>query len=380
MKVGILTYHDTVNYGAALQAYATQAALTNMGVYSEFIDYINEHRRGNYSVQKRFFNQLRQGQFLSSIKTLVGMPMILGRTKRFAIFYRTYLKMGPISFRTRRSLWEAPLDYDVYLVGSDQVWNYRNNGSDFNYMLDFVSNKHKTVSYASSFGIESIPEELKEEYTRTLKEIRFLSVREKKGAALVNQLIDRDVPVVLDPVFLIGKDYWLELAKNDTKIKNKYIVNYTSKTDYISRFCAGTDYDIHKNIVVQIGSALTISDVLNQKVRILSAAGPEQFLGLIKNADLVLTSSFHGIAFSILMEKAFVAFLSGDEGRDSRIVDLLSSLGLSDRIFNSKMTEDTVEREINYKVVNQRLSTLRKKSISFFHNTLQQISRDQSTL
>jgi hypothetical protein len=373
MKVGILTYHDTANYGAALQVHATQVALNNLGEDAEVIDYINEHRMGSYSVKKRFFNQFLSGKIISSIKTLIGMPMILNRTKQFALFYSKHIKMGSTQFRTRRSLLESPPVYDAYLVGSDQVWNYRNNGSDFNYMLDFVSDKNKTISYASSFGIDKIPVELIKEYKRTLKAIRALSVRENSGASLVRQLTDREVPVVLDPVFLMEKEYWVNLSENNTEISTNYIVNYTSKAGYVKQFCASTNYDIYKKIVINIGSDLTIGDMLNRKIKILSTVGPTHFLGLIKNADLILTSSFHGTAFAILMNKPFVVFLSGNDGRDARISELLSCLDLTNRIFGYKLTDDIVAHKINYQVVNQKLFELRRQSFSFLINSLRTI-------
>jgi hypothetical protein len=376
MKVGILTYHNTANYGAALQAYATQAFLVSLGEDAEIIDYTNEYRFGSYSVIKRFLKQIREGQLLQAIKTLIGMPMILKRIKNFNAFYSSYLNTSSSVFRTIKSLKENSPNYDVYLVGSDQVWNYRNNGCDINYMLDFVSDKSKTISYASSFGVEAIPNGLRDKYARPLSEIRAISVREKMGSVLVNQLTGRKAEIVLDPVFLPKKSHWYEIAK-DIDIGNQpYVLVYTNKSDYFSKFQTITKFEPGIRDIVKIGSDISLTDLFNQQIRIRSTIGPEGFLGFIKNADFVLTSSFHGTAFSILMEKPFIVFLSGDKGRDFRIVDLLSSLGLSDRIFNSNTSWDKVECNINYQAVNERLSALRKQSISFLFNALQKIYID----
>lgn len=374
MKVGILTYHNTANYGAALQAFATQQAFTNLGVDAEIIDYTNEQRRGNYSVSKRFLKQLRQRHLLQAVKTLAGMPMILSRSKNFSAFYRTHLKLSTSVFRSMKSLRENPPVYDVYLAGSDQVWNYRNNGDDPNYMLDFVSDKSKTLSYASSFGLDDIPAKRKQTYARLLSEIRFISVRECMGAVLVNQLTGRKPEIVLDPVFLPERRFWYELAKEDDSPKRPYILLYTSKPGFFPEYQATTNTNIDKKDLVKIGSDISFSDLFRRHMRVRSTVGPDSFLGYIKNADLVLTSSFHGTAFSILMEKPFIAFLSGDKGRDARIVELLYSLGLSDRIFTPSTTIDIAERKINYEAVNHKLSDMRAQSISFIRNAIKRLT------
>ena len=377
MKVGILTYHDTANYGAALQAYATQYALARLGVDSEIIDYTNEYRQGSYSVQKRFLMEVGQGRYLQAAKTLAGMPMILSRAKKFSAFYRSHLKMGDSVFRTMKALRENPPDYDVYLAGSDQIWNVRNNGGDLNYMLDFVSDKRKTVSYASSFGLEGIPEEFKKKFAGPLSQIRQISVRENTGAKLVKELTGRKPEVVLDPVFLPEKSHWQSFVKEVNDCKSPYILLYTSKAGYLSEFRETTGYDPGQYDIVHIGTDLSLTDLIDRHIRVRSTKGPERFLGYIKNAHLVLTSSFHGVVFSILMERPFVVFLSGDYGRDSRIVELLFALGLSDRIFSPKMSRDIVMHEIDYRAVNKRVAALRKKSLNFLENALQQACVDK---
>lgn len=380
MRVGVLTYHNTANYGAALQAYATQYALTGLGVDAEIIDYTNEYRRGNYSVRKRLLNQVRQARLFQAVKTMAGAYMIVSRTRAFNAFYRANLKMSASVFQTKKSLKENPPDYDVYLVGSDQVWNYRNNGMDFNYLLDFVSDKSKTVSYASSFGVDVIPEELKEKYASSLREIRAISVREKMGADLICQLTGRKPEIVLDPVFLPEKSHWYGLAGENNAFERPYILTYVSNPGYLSEFQKKTGYSPGKKEIVKIGTDLSLGDLYQRHTRVRSTAGPEAFLGYIRDADIVLTSSFHGTAFSILMETPFIAFLSGDKGRDSRVVELLSALGLMDRIFNDRMTGEMVEQEIDYQAVHRRLSVLRKQSVRFLDKALQQISQDLESL
>jgi hypothetical protein len=378
MKVGILTYHNTMNYGAALQTYATQEALRGMGMDAEIIDYTNEYRRGSYSFRKRFLKELRHGHALNALKTLTAMPMIINRTKNFAAFYQSNLWKSTSVYNSMQSIKENPPDYDVYLAGSDQIWSYRNNGADFNYMLDFVSDKSKTVSYASSFGVDKIPERLKENYAEHLNKIRAISVREKLGANLVNQLTGRKAEIVLDPVFLLEKNGWHEVVQEADIPKHPYMLVYTSKPEYFSKFQDRMSQFCNNLNIIQIGSAFLPSDLFRRNIRVRSSVRPEQFLGYIKNAEIILTSSFHGTAFSILMNKPFIVFLSGDKGRDARIVELLSRLNLSDRVFDIQMATDVFERGIDYTLVNEKISVSRKQSIGFLRNILEQISMEQS--
>lgn len=370
MKVGILTYHDTTNYGAALQAYASQAALNSMGVDAEIIDYTNEFRSKIYSIRNRLRRQIRNGELATALKTLLGAAIIHKRKKRFAVFFAGRLKCSTNSYRSDNDLRTNCPYYDYYLVGSDQVWNEYNNGGDLNYLLDFVHNKKRTLSYASSFGATHISNDRKSDYARLLGSMQAISVREGTGADLVLQLTGRRPPVVLDPVFLLDQCVWNQIADNARVSRHPFILIYVTTTNFVNEFLRSTKYEFRGRRLAIVTSNVQLRDVFNLTSRLYVATSPDVFLALIRNADLILTSSFHGTALSVIMEKQFVSFLKDDKGRDSRIVDMLASLGLSDRIYSPAMTARMVEQKINYHNVNTKLALLRNQSGRFLREAL----------
>lgn len=370
MKVGILTFHNSANYGAAFQAYATQEGLNNLGVEGEIINYTNSYRRGGYGIKKLFLRELRKGGILTAVKALAGAPLIELRKRRFNKFYRKRLKLSKEEYFNAEQLNTTPPIYDYYLVGSDQVWNYDHNGCDMSYLLDFVSDKNRTLSYASSFGLDSIADELKEDYARLLGSIRALSVREKVGADIVKSLTGRDVPVVLDPVFLLSKKHWQDIAKHTNRIDQPYILLYTTKSTYYDDFLRTTGYNIERWHIAHLTTSPRLKDILDSKTKLVFAASPEEFLGLVENSKLVLTSSFHGTALSIIFHKQFVSFLANNKGKDARITDLLNRLGLKNRIFHNDMTQEQVDKQIDYETVQNKLEDLRKKSLSFLQQAM----------
>ena len=370
MKIGILTFHNTLNYGAALQTYATQAALNKLGVENEIIDYTNEFRRQLYSEKKLILRSLKNRQILGAVRTLAGTPFIKRRKKNFDKFYRERVAVSKEKYFSADQLKATPPKYDYYMVGSDQVWNYDHNGQDMSYLLDFVSDKAKTISYASSFGLDSISENVKDDYIRLLGSIQYLSVREKMGSKIIQSLTGRIPSVVLDPVFLLNKNQWQNITDDNIGKSEPYILLYTTKAKHYRDFLRITKYDSYGIRVVHIGTSMRLCDMFKRNTNISFASSPEKFLGLIKNAKLVLTSSFHGTAFSILFKKQFVSFRGNNLGKDARIVELLGDLGISDRLFHDKMTADQVNKQICYESVQEKLERLREESMRFLHQAL----------
>jgi len=376
MKVGILTFHNAVNYGAVLQAYATQEALLDLGVEAEIIDYTNSERREMYNVRYLIRRSQKNG-FLAVVKVLMGIPLIILRKKKFYKFYCKNFNLTDREFRSPKQLETELPKYDYYVVGSDQVWNHEHNGNDMSYMLNFVSEKEKKVSYASSFGLDSIPEELKNDYSRFLSDIHSLSVREKSGADIVELLISRKPPIVLDPVFLLSREHWQHVAKCTHRINEPYILLYTTKATYYDDFLRATGYDIKGYHIAHLTTSPRLKDMLDSKTKLVFTASPEEFLGLVENAKLVLTSSFHGTALSIIFQKQFVSFLSNNKGKDARITDLLNRLGLKNRIFHDDITQEQVDKQICYEMVQNKLEDLREKSLSFLRQAMNLSVKDK---
>jgi hypothetical protein len=369
MKVGLLTYHNTINYGAALQTYASQKILTQLGADCEIIDYVNSHREKSYSIPKLAVAELSKGNYKTALRMLLGWYLVNSRKKKFDAFLNKKLKKSK-PYRSHEEILANPPVYDRYIVGSDQVWNYEHNGNDTTYFLDFVKDKTKTASYSSSFGLEGIALDKQPAYKQALLSIKWLAVREDAGQKIIHDLTGRESTLVLDPVFLLDRKDWQDLSDKKVPCRKKYVLVYTTNASDFKSFVESTKYDLSPYLTAKISRSTSIGDVVNPAVSIKYAVTPEEFLSLIANASLVLTSSFHCTALSIIFQKQFISFLAEDKGKNTRIESLLKHLGLSDRIYSPQLSPAEINRPINYTEANKKLDILKQKSIDYLKQVL----------
>lgn len=378
-KIGLITFHDTANHGAALQAYATIRTITKLGYEAEVIDYSNEYREGIYSATKKLNASFKNKDYKSSIKILLAYPLINRRNSAFNKFYNEYLPLSKKRFMRNDDLRELSVSYDGIVVGSDQVWSLTNNGNDSNYFLDFVLDKSKSMSYASSFGTTRIDNTDIKKYAGILESINHISVREKTGKKIVESITSRTASVVLDPVFLLSASEWLDIINSNRKKKlnNKpYFLDYTSNVKYTKSFFSIKGTEKFNNII-KFGTSIKLSDILSTSSSFKFAASPLDFLNYIYNSELIFTSSFHGVVLSILFKKKFIVILSGDLGRDSRIIDLLEELNLSRRIFRDDMKIEEIDASIDFNRAHEKLEDLKKQSIEYLANSLNSITGER---
>ncbi|HMP73239.1 MAG TPA: polysaccharide pyruvyl transferase family protein [Kiritimatiellia bacterium] len=372
MNIGVLTFHDTANFGAALQAFATVEWLRQNGHHAFILDYSNPTRRSIYHPATRWRKQLRNGQLPAALLSLAASPLIHRRIQKFNTFYLQHTPRTPQPLPTRDTLAAYALSCDAILAGSDQIWNPRNNGLDHAYLLDFVDDPDRTLSYASSFGAIELPPDQRADYSRHLSRIRFLSVRERAGADLVRQLTGRTVPTVVDPVFLLPAETWQNLA-TETPTIHSGILDYTSKPGMLETFLRTTHLDRTKPAITRIGTAPRPRDLLAPRISFAGTDGPLQFLARLIKTNLLVTSSFHGTALAILLRRPFVSILSGNPGRDARITELLEDLGMTSRIFSPAMTRQHVETLPPFDLAHERLNERRNQSIKFLRDALKSI-------
>lgn len=365
MKLGLLTFHDAANYGAVLQAYALQAYLEGEGCECEYLDYRNAQRRAQYDMWGHVVASLSRGRLLEMVKYLLGMPFMGKRKRLFAAFRRRCLKTSAKEWRTLDELRQLEGQYDKFVVGSDQVWNSSNNGGDTAFLLDFARDRNRKIAYASSFGMNDVPEDLKCAYARCLSDIGWIGVRERAGCRLVKTLTGRDVPMVVDPVFLPGRGTWERLAPARPDGERPFVFSYTNQKGQLERFLASAGSVLSNRNLHKLARQTTLSDFLRRDVKVKYSMSPEEFLRNVRDADLVVTASFHCLAFSLIFNKPFVCFLTGDEGRDERLSGLLKELGLENRIFRDGMTEPDVFAPIDYGRVNARLEAAIAESKAF---------------
>lgn len=312
--------HKVLNYGSSLQAYALQRKITEMGYDSEIIDYdFPPHKKSPITlgyIIDCVFDYLRA--------LIMGFPL-LKKKKRFVEFYNNFYNLSSQSYNAYTIAQNIP-QYDVYMTGSDQVWNPRHIGNDTNFLLSFVPVGKDKMSYASSFATTTIPEESKHLYEKYLKEYKYISVRESTGAQLVKSFTGKDAFVCCDPVFLLNRTEWDKVAESaSVSTKGKYILVYAL---YYMFDPYPELLQIIKNVQKALGYKVLYldgrkEDAFRPNSSVLKAEGPAEFIQLIKNAEMVITTSFHGTAFSLIYEKPLMAIVRKDDKTDSRISSLL---------------------------------------------------------
>ncbi len=371
MKVALLSFHNAYNYGAALQAYALQEAVKGLGAECEYIDYINDHRKNSYDIKHEFSAAIKERKLKRAVRVALGSPLIEARRRNFDGFYKRYLRKTSEVYTCSKEAEALNGEYDKFIVGSDQVWNPENNGGDTAYLLDFVDDNKKKISYSSSFGIDNIPEEFCEKYSKALSNFERLSVREIRGAELINEMTGRDAQLVLDPVFLLGKEKWEEFRKTDSVKKSgrNYIFFYTNRSAQVGDFLS-TGYRLQSNDMHILSSHVKVKDFLNPHVKVTFAMPPEDFLNEIAEAELVVTASFHCLAFAIIFQKKFCVLLTGNYGKDERIISLLKLLGLEDRILTQSTRMEDIVRDIDYVSVNRKVEAAREKSLRYLESAI----------
>ena len=365
MKIGIITFHNALNAGAILQAYALQTFLTQLGHKVEFIDYapIRKYSYRNYIAKSPIvmFNKWRN----------------IYNGKKY-MSYGDFNKVLTLSSHTYRSYGDlkiCPPDYDVYIAGSDQIWNFYASLSPV-YMLDFVPFGKKKIAYAASMGQCRLDESLYEVFKKRLLSFDAISLREKNGVEFVNALLkgEKLVYQTLDPTLLIDSKAYDKII-DDGKIKIK---NYICT--YILAELDKENFEIIRAIKSLLG--LDIINLRNPDTCIwLSQAQntivtPYKWLYYIKNSDFVICSSFHAVVFSLIFHKPFIALVpprDKNKGGNMRINTLLEDMGLLNRIidhFDLKQIQNILKESINWGNIETKILQLRDLSIEFLANNL----------
>ena len=341
MRIGIITFHRAINYGAVLQTYALQKFLNVSNYDAEVIDYRCEHMENFY---KTFTIKDK------SIKQIIrGMLNLKNTYKKKREFYRFLNQNVRISTEVydKFNIDKANLRYDKFITGSDQVFNFACTDFDKTYFLQFVKNCDNKLSYAASFGMKEIPDGYVNDYKSLLSTFSELSIRENAGQQIVKKLTGKDSELSVDPVFLLTAEEWEKLAKKP-KLKNYILIYKLNTSNLIFDFARKLSKLTGRKIV-----ALNF-DVVDQMktpdIKGVYSASVEEFLGYIKYADYVVTNSFHGTAFSVIFHKDFyVEALQKDFKPNDRAESLLCLTGLDE--CKVKTLEDCrliVSRDFNF--------------------------------
>lgn len=346
MKVGILTFHKVINYGAVLQAYALNRYINENGIDCEDIDYTAKKIRN-------FYNPFKIEKF-SDLKDLLDFFLnLIGRfrtIKKFRLFRSQYIRFSKKCFDN--CIKEANGRYDLLICGSDQIWNNKITGEDLNYFFSFDKVSRK-ASYAASFGAADISSN-KDTILKLLTVFSHITVRESSSISLLNNCISNKVRLVLDPVFLLPSKEWSLLANNKKILDGKYIFLFNLKNNIdVITFVKQLSKEKGMEIVT-----LSNSSFYNHSFRKISGGGPIEFLYLIKNAEYIVTDSFHATSLSIIFNKVFFVGLNKTQiALNSRLNSLLTLFDLQKQIISKD-----INYNINYTRVNQIMDIEKKKS------------------
>jgi polysaccharide pyruvyl transferase WcaK-like protein len=268
-------------------------------------------------------------------------------------------------------LYEASMDYDIFVTGSDQVWNPGAQSSIEPYFLTFAPDSARKISFAASFGVSEIEPNLRERYKEYLSRYDFISVREQNACDMVKQLVGKDAECVLDPTLLLTKDEWMKVARQYDNVPERYVLVYTL-------FDSPAIFNLAKRIAQEKGiSVLRITkrayfvNKIDGVCNILDA-GPAEFVSIISGADYVVTDSFHGTVFSVNFGVPFSVVVSSKKKNNSRMESLLELVGLNTRMINENMDMENVEYEtaIDISMVVQKLNDARHCSIEFIKRAI----------
>ena len=352
MKIGILTFHRANNYGAVLQCYALQKYLSKFGHDVYVIDYVNEEMQNTY---KNFYiGTLNVKNLLSA---LYNYSLKASRNRVFEAFRRKYIRLSKEQNLSRDNLNTLGCNYDLFVVGSDQVWNPLFTDWDESFYLDFARPDQR-VSYAASLGNFPDNDDTRQYYKRNIEDFRKISVRERSSVDYLGSLTGRRIDCNIDPVFLLPVKEWSEIS--GVRIIEK---------PYVFVYC------LHETIAYEIANSLaekeglliiSIPDSKRAKVAGIKKlnATVNEFVNYIQHADYVITDSFHATAFSILFHKRFQVILKNKyTGLNPRLENLLGSLGLDNHIYHQS---SEIAKDENYTAVDRKIQESIEKTRIYF--------------
>lgn len=355
-KIGIMTFHRAKNYGAMLQSYALQETL-NKKFDTYLVDYRCPEIEEKYYVKKTLVRKIKN--FLKLFFQTEYILSINKKNRRFNEFVNNFLKTSKPYYA--QNIAEANNEFDAFIAGSDQIWNMKWSGTDWNYFLEFADS-NKKLSYAVGLG-NSIDEAYKMRILKDVESFQAILTREEDGRRLLKSIgVKKEIGTVCDPVFLLGKKEWTEklALEQIEKKRKKYLLLYfvAKPTDAIPFAKKIAEQDDLEIVYVNINAEKNIPSDFTDVIGI----GPREFLGLIKNAEVVITTSFHAMAFSLIFNKNFYYELCKDgSNNNSRLENLANICDVTDReILTSYPTR---ENEINWDAVNNSINCYAKDSL-----------------
>lgn len=366
MKIGILTFHRATNYGAILQAYGLVSYLNSIGHNAKIIDYKPVGLGHLYA-------SLNVPGVVKKIKRIIlnilMLPSLISRIKKREMYWRYIKEVLPM---TSPVIDDKDLPtFDAIFVGSDQVWSTCfTGGLDKFYWGQFERKGAKLISYAGSAAEDMEGSFLSNDNAELLNSFDSISVREDELKSFLDgKLPNKEIIKVLDPTLMAGVSYFEDLIKGIRPLDRPYVLIYQvirTKNAEIQEYAKKIAYEKKCDIVEIVKSHIHIwhngkSSVSQELVN------PSDFVSLYKHAEFIVTTSFHGTAFSLLFNRPFNVISVSSEV-DSRAKDLLEQIGLGDRMI--KLPSELDNREIDWSIINSNIEEYRKPSREFINISL----------
>ena len=354
-RIGILTFHRALNYGAVFQTYALQTTLQKLGAEANVIDY-----RAPFNEKRFRRKKMRECLSVRELYSIIFRnSYMLSSREPFEAFNRK-ISMSEIC-NTQDELKKICSKYDKIISGSDQVWNIACTDGDDSYFLPFLNNSSQKTSYAASIGYERLPEQFVEQYKSWISGFSAISVREKSAVDIVETLTGQKAEYVVDPTLLLEKSDWLKIADISKVPEEPFVLLYLMSEDKKLIHFAKKLAKKKKCRLLYINDRLFPLLGVNN----LRGVTPEQWLGLFAKADYIVTNSFHGTVFSINFNKQFFVRYIPRSIANTRIQCALEEYGLLNREIDSW---DNIQ--CNYQITNATLKKNRNHSLDFLKNKI----------
>ncbi len=355
LRVCGITYTHSPNYGSCLQTYALQQAVESLEIGGEACSY------------RVIPIQIMKDYPVKGWSQRVIRPFLAWNRLQYRPFYRKYMKYADCAYI--RDLPGLNRQFDAFVCGSDVIWNDSFNNRVGAYYLDFAE-KYR-FSYAASFGKTNITEDYIRFATPKIDRLDAVSVREPSAVEIAAKCTQKPVKVVADPVLLLEPAHWKTIAVQKSRT-DKYIFVYATHLgdtirQYVEKLKAATGLRV---VWAVAGPKQAL------KMGMLQVQRPEEWLGLLRDAQYVVTNSFHCTAFSVLFHKKFFTVVQGekDKGINVRMNDFLNTVGLGERIF-SAVPETLDLGDVDFTEADQRIAALREESLAYLRENLEEAYR-----
>lgn len=350
MKAGLITFHRADNMGAVLQAAALQQYIDENLCQCELIDFVPN----NLMHTKTFPYRVKKA--LVELRRMVKKD----RAAKFAAFRNKYYRTGSRTYYGDAQLAAKPPVYDILISGSDQILNTTLTGVSESFYLKPWKDAYK-ISYASSFGRSALSEDEYRLIRQEMPDFRHLSAREESGAKLLEKELGREVPVVCDPVFLLSKAQWEQMAQKPA-MEGEYAFAYAM--EYSQAMEAAIRKTMEKMPVYLLCGSQSAQKLPGNKI---DNCGPEEFLGWLLGAAKVVTNSFHGTSFSLIFEKPLVCV--AHTSRNARLETILQHCGCPDAQVTSP-ADDVENKTVDTTAGYAALAPLLKRSKQYLQEAM----------